>query len=414
MGDDQARPAWSEQFAAQAIRQLTADGPLASPTPEWAWGGSRGEGMKVAVVDSGIDDDHPALAGCVRGGVRVEYDEQAENEIRIEADDHPRDLSGHGTACAGIISGAKGVAPQSYVLPVRVMDETGHGNEFAVIEGLLYAIERGAKVISLSIGTYGDSPLLHEAILYAEKKGAVVVAASGNDGYDHTFMPAGYPEVLCVGAVDADMVRAPFSNYGEALDLVAPGVAVNSLAPKAGYVRVSGTSAAAPFVAGALAALIAQNIYMTPAELRARLLDTADNLGPAGRDDETGAGMLDLERALRRTTDRVNDIALTTLYVTPSSFKPGDRVTVHYVIQNQGTHDLHGAALTTQIGGDEREESLSTLVPGECRDIERPWTVPQSLPKDDMVIKGWATIREADAKPHNNGRGLVIGPALWK
>ena len=113
MTDDTLMPAWSEQFAEQAIRQLSASGPHRRDlTPEWAWGGSTGKGVRVAVVDSGIEYDHPALEDCVCGGVVVEYDEQAENNVRIEPDEQPCDFAGHGTACAGIIHA---IAPQAEI-----------------------------------------------------------------------------------------------------------------------------------------------------------------------------------------------------------------------------------------------------------------------------------------------------------
>ena len=101
MSADPNVPAWSEQFTAEAIRQLTSTGPLSGLTPEWAWGGSTGAGVRVAVVDSGVEYDHPALGGSVRGGVVVEYDETADNYFRIEPEEKPFDSAGHGTPAAG-------------------------------------------------------------------------------------------------------------------------------------------------------------------------------------------------------------------------------------------------------------------------------------------------------------------------
>jgi len=98
MPEELVRPAWSQQFAPEAIKELMAQGPLANLTPEWAWGGSTGKGIKVAVVDSGVEYDHPALEKSVRSGVKVEYDERAENNYRIKPDDKPSDMSEHGTA----------------------------------------------------------------------------------------------------------------------------------------------------------------------------------------------------------------------------------------------------------------------------------------------------------------------------
>jgi hypothetical protein len=103
MSADEYLPAYSQQFQPASIQELSSSGPMAQITPEWAWGGSTGRGIKVAVVDSGIEWDHPAVGGAVCSGVFIEYDETAENSVRYETDDQPQDASGHGTACAGII-----------------------------------------------------------------------------------------------------------------------------------------------------------------------------------------------------------------------------------------------------------------------------------------------------------------------
>src|SRR5512140_3093745 len=103
MADDELRPAWSQAFTRDAIQKLTAAGPLADIDPAWAWGRSKGKGVRIAVVDSGVEFDHPALGDSVKGGVIVEYDARLESQYRIRPDDQPVDVSGHGTACAGII-----------------------------------------------------------------------------------------------------------------------------------------------------------------------------------------------------------------------------------------------------------------------------------------------------------------------
>src|SRR5512147_1309089 len=103
MSEETLRPAWSQDFTPEAIQELLAHGPFAKIDPDWAWGGSTGKGIRVAVVDSGVEHDHPALDDCVRSGVIVEFDAKAKNQYRIRSDDKPTDVSGHGTACAGII-----------------------------------------------------------------------------------------------------------------------------------------------------------------------------------------------------------------------------------------------------------------------------------------------------------------------
>jgi subtilisin family serine protease len=118
MSEDIVRPAWSNQFAADAIEELFLHGPMSDLTREWAWGESRGKGVRVAIVDSGIEHDHPALEGSVLGGVAIEYDEDADNYLRITEENQPADLTGHGTACAGIIHA---IAPEAELYSVRVL-----------------------------------------------------------------------------------------------------------------------------------------------------------------------------------------------------------------------------------------------------------------------------------------------------
>ena len=150
MTDESVRPAWSEQFTAQAIKQLFHTAPIAELTPDWAWRGSTGKGVRVAVVDSGVEFDHPAVGDSVRGGIVVEYDEQAENSIRYEAEDKPIDLAGHGTACAGIIHA---LAPQAEIYSVRVLGSNMRGRAIQFAGGLDWAIENNIQVVNLSLST---------------------------------------------------------------------------------------------------------------------------------------------------------------------------------------------------------------------------------------------------------------------
>ncbi len=142
------RPAWSQAFQMEAIHQLAASGPLAGITPEWAWGGSTGRGVKVAVVDTGVEYDHPALGGMVRGGVSVEYDQEAEDGVRIEPDNCPIDPAGHGTACGGIIHA---IAPEAEIYSVRVIGRDMRGRAVQFANGLDWAVRSGMQVLNLSL-----------------------------------------------------------------------------------------------------------------------------------------------------------------------------------------------------------------------------------------------------------------------
>ena len=144
MTDESLRPAWSQHFEQDAIQELLTKGPLAKLTPKWAWEGSTGKGVRVAVVDSGIEYDHPALGDSVRGGVIVEYDKKAENYHVIKPDDRPSDMSGHGTACAGIIHS---IAPEAEIYSVRVLGRDMSGRAIQFAAGLDWAIENDMQVV---------------------------------------------------------------------------------------------------------------------------------------------------------------------------------------------------------------------------------------------------------------------------
>ena len=363
-----------------------------------------GNNVIVALLDTGVSDTHPDLSAQTLPG----YNFVDDNIITL-------DENSHGTACAGIIIGAgknqenvKGVAPAAYLLPVKVMGENGKGNSFAVIEGIVFAVDRGAKVINLSIGTAADSKILREAIDYATGKGAIIIAAAGNDGKQTTLLPAAYENVICVGAVDGAKNHAPFSNYGEKIDVVAPGVAVYTSAPDGGYKYFSGTSAAAPFVSGAVAALLSENPNMSPADAMVKVLRCADNLGAANKDDIFGNGIVNIKRLLRKSGDDVYDAALTTLYFEPAELEPGSEVKAHFVLQNQGTRTINFAKFLYQLGEEKDEKPIHKLKAGECEEIILPWTVPDSEKRISARIQGYFKISEADDEPDDNGKAVIL------
>ena len=150
MADDPAVPAYSQQFLPESIRELTSLGPIAEINAGWAWGGSTGRGVKVAVVDSGIEFDHPAVGGMVRGGVVIEFDENAENNLRYVPDDQPVDVAGHGTACAGIIHA---LAPEAELYSVRVLGKNMGGKAIQFAGGLDWAVDNAMHVANLSLST---------------------------------------------------------------------------------------------------------------------------------------------------------------------------------------------------------------------------------------------------------------------
>lgn len=201
------------------------------------------------------------------------------------------DDNGHGTHVAGIIAavdntiGVVGVAPKASVYAVKVLDRSGAGYVSDVIAGIDWCVSNGVQVANMSLGTNSDIQSLHDACDRARAAGVCLVAAAGNDGGSVDF-PAAYDSVIAVAAVDRADTRPSWSSWGPAILVAAPGVDVYSTWKDGTYKTVSGTSMAAPHVAGTLAL-----------NLSADLCATADDLPPAGRDDYTGCGLVDAEEA---------------------------------------------------------------------------------------------------------------------
>lgn len=252
----------------------------ANPLGEWAWGGgvadgltqyatdmiglpaahkvSLGEGVTVAVLDTGIQADHPYLVGFVTEGYDF-VDDDADSADTFDYLDNDNDgmideAAGHGTHVAGIIHTT---APAAKIMPIRVLDSDGRGNLFLIAEAIHYAIHNGADVINLSLGSTFDSVLIADMIDFAQVRNVVVVAAAGNLDSDTPQYPAAYDNVLAVGATNPNGTRMDGSNFGAWVDVAAPGLSIYSSFPIDAYAWWSGTSMATPFVAGTAALVIA-------------------------------------------------------------------------------------------------------------------------------------------------------------
>jgi thermitase len=205
----------------------------------------------------------------------------------------------HGTSVASLIAGqnpqAPGVAPATSILDVRVADPEGFTVSSVLSQGVIEAVDRGAKVLNISFGGTGDSDVLRAALDYAWKKGAVVVAAAGNEGVDQLAYPAAYEGVLSVGSVDAKGKQASFSNSGEGLDLVAPGVGVVTAWETDKVAITSGTSHSTGLVSGSAAAYLAWGV---PSQDVIRLLKShAKRTGAPSQ--RLGAGILNIRENAR-------------------------------------------------------------------------------------------------------------------
>lgn len=274
---------------------------------------TRGAGMVVAVLDTGVDPSHPALSDRLLPGFDfVDFD----NDPREEGQYSINPGFGHGTHVAGLIALS---APEARILPVRVLDPDGAGNIWVLAEGLLYAVERGAdgqplsgdeaRIINLSLGTLRRTNLLDEIVAEAScasrddddnrcarTGGAVVIAAAGNEGSTRRSYPAAenVAGLLAVAASGQNNRLAPFSSYGDWVDITAPGAEIVSTVPGGGYGTWSGTSMAAPLVASTVALLRAAEPGLRAQEAASRLVATATPLcgnGPPRLDAAAALGL---------------------------------------------------------------------------------------------------------------------------
>jgi thermitase len=313
LANDKENVVWAELNYTNAI-------PIADPYDVWKWGGTdpspfanqhafaqielppvqpfyNGQGIVIAVLDTGVSLDHPNLQGRLIGGRDLVSDDDTPN------DDPSSDGNGlawgHGTHVAGIIAE---IAPLSVIMPVRVLDPNGRGNSFVVAYAIEWAVEQGADVINLSLGTPHNSQVLRAAVEEAATQGVIVVAAAGNQNSQEAQYPAAYASVIAVTALDAENRKAEFANYSPWIDIAAPGVGITStvVGPEGnGFASWSGSSMATPFVSGAAALSRASHPAQSSEEIRQLLAGNATDINevnPAYQ-NQLG-GLLNLRHAL--------------------------------------------------------------------------------------------------------------------
>lgn len=263
---------------------------IGAPT---AWNTTKGTGIKVAILDTGIDLTHPDLKDNIKGGVNTI------NPTKSYTDDN-----GHGTHVAGVVAalnntiGVVGVGPEIWLYSVKVLNRTGTGFLSDVIEGLQWCIDNGMQVVNMSFGTSSDVQSFHDAVTAVYNAGITQVAAAGNGGPGDSTVtyPAKYSEVIAVTASDSSDAIASWSSRGPEVDLIAPGVNIYSTYKGSTYKTLSGTSMAASHVTGTAALVIATGIATSPDGVKARLQATAEDLGLAP--NEQGAGLVRVDLAV--------------------------------------------------------------------------------------------------------------------
>lgn len=263
------------------------------------WKETKGKGIKVAILDTGIDFNHPDIRDNVKGGI---------NLTTNNSNDY-MDRQGHGTHCAGIVaatlngSNVVGVAPEAELYAVKVLSDKGEGSLEWIVKGIEWCINNKIHVVSMSLGSKEGHPMMQEVIRRAHNNGIVIVAAAGNDGKGNNTVeyPASYSETIAVAAVDLSKGRGSFSSTGGEVDVASAGVDILSTYPNNKYARLSGTSMACPHIAGAVAllqskALIRYGRLLTPNEVRLLLEMYAEDVGLYGKDDEYGFGVFSFDR----------------------------------------------------------------------------------------------------------------------
>jgi subtilisin family serine protease len=285
--DDIVVHALGKPAKAQAGEQQTWN--IGKIGADLVWPLTTADPIKVGIVDTGIDTDHPDLAANVKGGVSC-----------VSYTTSYNDDNGHGTHVAGIVAaedneiGVIGVAPKADLYAIKVLDRRGSGYLSDIITGLEWAVDNGIQVVNMSLGTDDDDPAFALAVANTAQAGVVEVCAAGNDGPGAVDYPGAYPAAIAVAATDSGNHVASWSSVGPQVAVAAPGVSVYSTYKSGRYTTMSGTSMASPHVAGTVALMLTQPNPggWTPAEVKAQLKATALDLSPTGFDNWSGAGLV--------------------------------------------------------------------------------------------------------------------------
>ncbi len=351
-----------------------------------------GKGVTVAVLDSGVNS-HLAL------------DQQKGKITQIALTELTADSQlGHGTAVASIVSGdhplTPGVAPASDILSIRITDDSGSSDSFTLADGIIQAVDAGAKVINISMGSYGDSNVVRNAVEYAQSSGAVIVASSGNSGLETVAYPAAYEGVIAVGAVEAQGEHLDFSNTGENLGITAPGYSVNAAWGEEQLTQFSGTSASAPFISGAIAATMTEK-NLTASQATDLVLGNANDSGLPGADNAYGTGILDLGRIMNSGTPGIYDAAIASQVLVPPSVN-STLPQVLVTVQNRGTETLINSPLTINSPSGTQTINISSLAPGAIQ----TYPVSVLLPNNETPVTVSSTVQttETDSNATNNSR----------
>jgi serine protease len=406
-----------------------------------------GPGVIVAVIDTGV-----AYENYTEGRKRLKKYYYLAPDLAntsfvagydfVNNDDHPNDDEGHGTHVSGTIAqstnnnlGVAGIAFNTSIMPVKVLNSLGSGSYTDIADGIYFAADNGADVINMSLGGSSSSTTLENALAYAYDMGVTIVCAAGNNASPTLSYPAAYNTYcIAVGATRYDETLSYYSNYGAGLDIVAPGGDVyidqngdtygdgvlqqtfgNSLNDWA-YFFYQGTSMASPHVAGVAALLIANGNADTngdgttsPDEVRAALQDTAEDLGAPGWDSTYGWGLLDAYAALTYSAEPVHDVAVIALNA-PLDAYVGDLVSISVTVANQGTEpETTTVTLTDTTAGSLIDSQNVTLDPGDSTVVPFNWdTTGASITAHTLLAQAGSVAGETDTADNTMNRTVTV------
>ena len=360
-----------------------------------------GRGVTVAVLDTGVASD------ATLSGGRVQY---LELGYGLSPGNGAED--GHGTAVAGLVAGASpdapGVASAATILSIRVTGNDGMSDSFSLAQGILAAIDAGARIINISMGSYAETAVLTSAIDYASARGAVIVASAGNDGAAQLMWPAADARVVSVGAVDAFEQQVYFSNAGEQLKITAPGYGVDAAWLGGQRVSFDGTSASAPLVAGAIAAVMSATPGLSAADAWAVLQQHTSDAGVPGADSAYGSGILNVGWAMNRNDPTRVDSAIAGEYYDSAAG------TMNVVVQNRGGLAASGLRLEVTVSGVTNSLTVPTLNSGATYLVKTPLSPEQLAATGGIVFRSQLNNPSGlvDQVPANNSKAGVIIPPV--
>jgi hypothetical protein len=341
-----------------------------------------GSGVKVGILDTGS-----TLAG-------------AKNFYLVDPPANAADWNGHGTAVADLI---RQIAPASELLSWRVANDDGTSNSFLLAQGILAAVESGVDIINVSMGSYGNSTLLRQAVEFAQKEGVKIYASAGNEGYDQVAYPAAYAGVVGVGAVDAAGNHLDFSNTGT-VAMSAPGLDLVTAWTGDQSIYFTGTSASSPIGVGVLAATMSSgSTRLTAAKAYDMVVSNLDESGAPGDDEYYGSGTVDLGRIFRSGQGGITDAAIASNYVTTGA---NGQPVLQVTVENRGTATLINAPVQVTINGATTSYNITTLPAGDIK----TFTLPLTVANGGATIVSGVSSGTSDLKPSNNRRSDVYVP----